>query len=231
MKVVILTGGIGSRFSLKSPKALALIGEKPIIWHIMKQYSHFGFNEFIIVLGHFGEFIKKELPKYCSDEFRIQFVDTGLGTKNGSRIKKIEPTVGKNTFMLTWCDGLSDINIQDLLVFHKSHKKLATVTAVNPVSIYGYLDINQNQVVTFNEKPKLENDWINGAFFVLEPGIFDFIPNTNCRWEKEPMIKLTQDGELMAFKHDSFWYSMDTYKDNIVLNNMWKSDSAKWKIW
>jgi glucose-1-phosphate cytidylyltransferase len=231
MKVVILTGGVGSRFSSESPKALAMIGEKAILWHIMKHYSHYGFNDFIIVLGYFSKIIKKELPKYCSDEFNVQFIETGLNTKNGSRIKQIEKYVDKNTFMLTWCDGLSDINFHNLLNFHRSHKKLATVTAVNPVSKYGYLEIRQNKVISFNEKPRLKNDWVNGAFFILEPGIFEYIPDHDCQWENEPMFRLTRDGELMAFKHESFWYSMDTFKDNAVLNKMWKSDQAKWKIW
>ncbi len=170
MKVVILTGGVGSRFSSVLPKALALIGEKPIIWHIMKQYSHFGYNDFIIVLGNFYKVIKSELPQYCPNEFKLKFVDTGFMTKNGSRIKKIAPFVEDNSFFLTWCDGLADINIQELLKFHKSHNKLATVSAVKPVSQYGYLEIKKNQVISFIEKPTLTNDWINGAYLCLNLG-------------------------------------------------------------
>jgi glucose-1-phosphate cytidylyltransferase len=231
MKVAILTGGIGSRFSSSVPKALALIGEKPIIWHIMKTYFHYGFNEFVIVLGHFSKIIRNELPQFCSKEFDLKFIDTGYSVKNGSRIKQLEPYVQGNKFFLTWCDGLADINIQKLLDFHDSSKKLATVTAVKPISQYGYMKLDNNQVVAFNEKPILKDDWINGAYFVLQPQVFDYIPNHNCRWEDEPMINLTRDSELMAYKHSSFWYSMDTVKDHLMLNEMWKTGNAPWKVW
>lgn len=255
MKVVILAGGHGTRLAEETeikPKPMVEIGDKPILWHIMKTYAHFGFEDFVIALGYKGEVIKKYIMDYCalsSDvtvkikngdvmyhdaanlDWTVQLIDTGLHTMTGGRIKRIAPYVGNETFMLTWGDGVSDININELLAFHRSHGKLATLTAVRPPARYGHMRLNANVVQEFTEKPQTGEGWINGAFFVLEPQIFDYIDGDETQWEKEPMENLAKDGQLMAYRHSSFWQCMDTLREKYILENFWSSGNAPWKVW
>jgi glucose-1-phosphate cytidylyltransferase len=259
MKVGILAGGFGSRLAEETqsiPKPMVEIGSKPILWHIMKHYSHYGFNQFSIALGYRGEYIKRYMYDYCSlqgditlsladggmamreggDEERetwtVDLIETGLYTATGGRIKRLAPYLGEETFMLTWGDGVSDVNLYDLLAFHRAHGCLATVTAVRPPARFGKLDISdRGQVVRFSEKPQLEEGWINGAFFVLEPAVFDYIEGDQTMWEREPMERLAADGQLMAYCHDSFWQCMDTLRDKKFLEKLWQSGEAPWKTW
>ena len=255
MKVAILAGGKGTRLVEETsirPKPMVGIGNKPIIWHIMMHYSCYNFKEFIIALGYKGEVIKKYFVDYLSlnnnltvdfvtrdvkiheDElldWKVQLIDTGIDTLTGGRIKRLAPYIGDETFMLTWGDGVSDLNISNLLEFHKSHGKLATMTAVRPTARYGHLEIENNQIIDFSEKPQTKEGWINGAFFVLEPEVFNYIEGDDTQWEKEPLENLAKDGQLMAFKHESFWQCMDTLREKHILNEMWKQNRAPWKIW
>ena len=255
MKVAILAGGYGSRLAEETeirPKPLVEIGEHPMLWHIMMIYAHFGFNDFVIALGYKGEMIKKyfvERAAYGSNltvdfrsgrvestennlpKWRVTLVDTGQNTLTGGRIKKLQPYIGDETFMLTWGDGVADIDIAALVDFHRSHGKLATVTAVHPPARYGSLDLDHDRVVAFAEKPQLQKSWINGAFFVLEPDIFDYIKGDSTQWEKEPLERLAKEGQLMAYKHSSFWQCMDTLREKYILENMWNSGAAPWKLW
>ncbi len=254
MKVVILAGGLGSRLCEETnnkPKALVEIGNRPIIWHIMNYYSHFGFNEFVIALGYKGQclsdWVKKfkdyeqrkiqnsDLPEVVSvtftgnnrKEWFVHLVETGLSTQTGGRIKRLAPIIGNETFMLTFCDGLSDVNLGNLLIFHQSHGRLATVTAVRPKSRFGHLVLNGDKVQKFEEKPRL--DWINGAFCVFEPGVLKYIENDNTNFTKESLKKLAESNELMAFRHDGFWQCMDTLADKVMLEKIWKNGNAPWK--
>ena len=255
MKVVLLAGGIGSRLSEETyikPKPLVEIGNMPIIWHIMMIYSHYGFNEFIICCGYKGYLIKEYFANYflhLSDveidvsnnsvnilnkklkkNWKITLVDTGEQTQTGGRIKKIKKYIS-DTFLMTYGDGLSNINIVKLLKFHKKNKALATMTVVNPPSRFGSVQLRNNLVTKFSEKPVVSNSWINGGFFVLEPKIFDYIKNANSIWEKEPLQKLSQDRKLNAYLHKDFWQPMDTLRDRNFLNDLWNSGSAPWKLW
>ena len=255
MKVAILAGGFGTRLAEETeirPKPMVEIGGKPILWHIMKIYGSFGFNDFIIALGYKGEIIKKYMVDYCALcddltvdmkngevkhrgnnglDWTVELIDTGLSTQTGGRIKRLAPYIGNERFMLTWGDGVSDINLSDLITFHESHGKLATMTAVRPPARYGHLELENNSVKKFSEKPQTGEGWINGAFFVLEPGIFDYIRSDETVWEKEPLERLSQDGELMAYQHTSFWQCMDTLREKYILEEFWKSGKAPWKIW
>jgi glucose-1-phosphate cytidylyltransferase len=255
MKVAILAGGLGTRLAEETdvkPKPMVEIGGKPILWHIMMQYSHYGFKDFAIALGYKGEAIKKYMVDYCSlnsnltvnlqtgevkmqggykPDWTVDLIDTGIPTNTGGRIKRLEPHLGKETFMLTWGDGVSDINLHDLLAFHRAHGKLATLTAVHPPARFGHLDLDGDQIVEFSEKPQTREGWINGAFFVLEPEIFDYIDGDSTQWEKEPLERLAKDGQLMAYKHTSFWQCMDTLRDKHLLENLWQNGKAPWKIW
>ena len=255
MKVAILAGGFGSRLAEETeikPKPMVEIGGRPILWHIMKHYSFYGFNEFIIALGYKGNIIKKYMVDYCSLEndltinmrngevrphdgprpdWTVELVDTGLRTQTGGRIKRLKPYIGNETFMLTWGDGVANINLRDLLAFHKSHGKLATLTAVRPPARYGHMMFDGDQVSSFVEKPQIGEGWINGAFFVLEPGIFDYIESDETSWEREPLECLARDGQLMAYKHESFWQCMDTLREKHILETLWASERAPWKIW
>lgn len=257
MKVAILAGGFGTRISEETeikPKPMVTIGQKPILWHIMKIYAHFGFSDFVIALGYKGAIIKKFMIDYYSMssnltvnladgsvshdshngetlDWKVQMVDTGLNTMTGGRIKRLQPVLGDETFMLTWGDGLADINIPELIEFHRSHGKLATMTAVRPTARYGHIEIDHNQIMEFSEKPQTKAGWINGAFFVLEPGIFDYIKGDDTQWEAEPLENLAKDGELMAYKHSSFWQCMDTLREKYILEKYWSSGEAPWKIW
>lgn len=256
MKVAILAGGHGTRLAEETeikPKPMVEIGGKPILWHIMKHYDYYGFKDFVIALGYKGEYIKKFMIDYLSlqgnlsidlekgtyknDEiekpkWKIDLVETGLNTLTGGRIKRLKPFIGNETFMLTWGDGVSDVNLADLLKFHKSHGKLATLTAVRPPARYGHLEIEkEGYVKEFSEKPQTAEGWINGAFFVLEPEIFDFIEGDNTQWEKEPMETLARDGQLVAYQHNSFWQCMDTLREKYILENLWRSGTPPWKLW
>jgi glucose-1-phosphate cytidylyltransferase len=256
MKVGILAGGVGSRLSEETvlkPKPMVEIGGKPILWHIMRHYAHFGFKEFAIALGYKGEQIKKYFADYASLsgslsvnlatgqvehhdkreklDWRIDLIDTGVDTNTGGRIKRLQPFLGSETFMLTWGDGVSDIDLSKLLEFHRSHGKLATVTAVHPVARFGQMVVSGANVTEFSEKPQTTTDWINGAFFVLEPAIFDYIEGDDTAWDYGPMVRLAQEGELMAFKHESFWQCMDTLREKKLLEELWASGKAPWCVW
>lgn len=255
MKVAILAGGYGSRLAEETevkPKPMVEIGGHPILWHIMMHYAHYGYDEFVIALGYKGEVIKKYMVDYCSlnsnlkvklrtgeietnggymPDWTVELVDTGVPTQTGGRIKRLEPYIGYETFMLTWGDGVSDVNLHDLLEFHRSHGKLATMTAVRPPARYGHLDLNGSRVLVFSEKPQAEEGWINGAFFVLEPEVFDYIDADETVWEREPLERLASDGQLMAYKHTSFWQCMDTLREKHLLEKLWQSGNPPWKIW
>lgn len=259
MKVAILAGGQGTRLAEETevrPKPMVEIGGRPILWHIMRHYSHYGFDDFVVALGYKGEYIKRFFADYFSlnqslridlgtgevaahdghrngdhEKWRIELIDTGRWTNTGGRIKRLQPFLDDGTFMLTWGDGVSDVDVNQLIGFHRSHGKLATVTAVRPPARFGKLDLNGDSVVSFSEKPQLDEGWINGAFFVLEPRIFDYIDGDRTQWEHEPMERLAADGELMAYRHDGFWQCMDTLRDKKLLEKLWDGGSAPWKIW
>ena len=255
MKVGILAGGVGTRLVEETevkPKPMVEIGGRPILWHIMRHYAHYGFKDFVVALGYKGEVIKKYMVDYSSlnsnltvrlntgkvdihggyrPDWTVELVDTGMATLTGGRIKRLQPYIGKETFMLTWGDGVSDVNLCHLLEFHKKHGKLATLTAVRPPARFGHLVFNGDQVEQFSEKPQAAEGWINGAFFVLEPGVFDYIDGDATQWEKEPMERLAADGQLMAYRHTSFWQCMDTLRDKKLLEELWQTGKAPWKIW
>ncbi|MCK9604185.1 MAG: sugar phosphate nucleotidyltransferase [Candidatus Omnitrophica bacterium] len=232
MKIVILCGGKGTRMGKDLeglPKALISVGDKPIIWHIMKYYSYFGLNDFILCLGYKGESVRKYFKN--SREFKISFCDTGLETNTGARIKKIESLIDSDTFCATYGDGLANINLNKLLDFHKQHKKTATLTVVKPSSPFGIVgvDSHTNAVTHFEEKPILDH-WINGGFFVFNKSIFRYLKGNNIL-EKDALPQLVKKGEIAAFKHAGFWECMDTYKDNLKLNQFVKDGNAPWIIW
>ncbi|MEA2076484.1 MAG: glucose-1-phosphate cytidylyltransferase [Candidatus Marinimicrobia bacterium] len=235
MKVVIFAGGKGSRISEESvlrPKPMIEIGGKPIIWHIMKHYASYGHNEFVICLGYKGEMIKEYFHDY-SEEFKISLVDTGLETMTAGRLKRVQEYLDNETFMLTYGDGVSDININKLIDFHKSKQALATMTGIQPQSRFGILDIDDDDMVkTFQEKPKNENVWINGGFFVLEPDVFDHLyPDADeIMWERQPLEDICGKRQLAVYKHHGFWKCMDTLRDKIELNDLWETN-PKWKNW
>jgi glucose-1-phosphate cytidylyltransferase len=228
------------------------IGGKPILWHILNIYSAHGFNEFVLALGYKGEFIKKyflnfyalnndltvdltegknEIHQRKQPNWRISLVDTGLNTMTGGRIKRLQPWIGEQTFMATYGDGLSDVSISDLISYHKSHGKVATLTAVRPPARFGGLKIKNGQVIKFVEKPQSGEGWINGGFFVLEPAIFDYLADDETPFEWEPMERLASEGQLMAFEHDGFFQPMDTLRDRHILEALWSSGKAPWKVW
>jgi glucose-1-phosphate cytidylyltransferase len=255
MKVGILAGGLGARLAEETetkPKPMVEIGGQPIMWHIMKHYNHYGYNKFVVALGYKGEYIKKYFVDYCqlnrnltvnikngdvmkhdgsSTDWIVDLIDTGRDTQTGGRIKRLAPYMGNETFMLTWGDGVSDINLHDLVKFHKSHGKLATLTAVRPPARFGHIALNGDQIVEFSEKVQTKEGWINGAFFVLEPEVFDYIDGDLTQWEKEPLENLAQDGQLMAYRHNSFWQCMDNLRDKRRLDELWQLENPPWKIW
>jgi glucose-1-phosphate cytidylyltransferase len=256
MKVAILAGGLGTRLAEETetkPKPMVEIGGRPILWHIMRHYYHYDFKEFVIALGYKGEVIKKYMVDYCSLsshltvnlssglvtkhgssnelDWTIDLIETGTTTNTGGRIKRLAPYIGKETFMLTWGDGVSDIDLHDLLAFHRAHGKLATLTAVRPPARFGHLELDGDQIVEFSEKPQTREGWINGAFFVLEPEVFDYIDGDDTQWEKEPLERLAEAGQLMAYRHSSFWQCMDTVRDKKLLETLWQNGNAPWKIW
>lgn len=256
MKIVILAGGQGTRLSEETdfrPKPMIEIGGYPVLWHIMKIYSHFGFNDFIICLGYKGYMIKEYFTNYYlhmsdvtidiksnkmeihqnyAEPWKITLVDTGTDTMTGGRIKRIQPYIKDETFMLTYGDGLGDINIDELLKFHKSNGRYTTLTAFHPFGRFGALDISaKGEVLSFREKPEENKAWINGGFFVLEPEVFKYIKGDDTVWEREPLEDLAKDHELLAFQHRSFWMCMDTLRDKRELEKLWASGNAPWKMW
>ena len=234
MKAVILAGGYGTRISEEShlkPKPMIEIGGKPIIWHIMKIYATYGINDFIICCGYKGEIIKKYFESFDSEPWNIELIDTGLDTMTGGRIKRIQNHID-GTFCLTYGDGVSDVNIRDLISFHNSKKSLATLTAIHPPERFGVLNISDEYVTEFHEKHRGESSWINGGFFVFEPKIFDYLLDGDSTiLEKKPLETLAQEQNLTAFKHNGFWYPMDTLRDKNYLENLWLNNKANWKIW
>ena len=255
MKTVILAGGFGTRLSEETsvlPKPMVEIGGRPILWHIMKMYSSYGFNEFIICLGYKGQVIKQffmdyymlksdlridmeynniEVLKNNVEPWKVTLVDTGQNTMTGGRIKRIKEYIGNETFFLTYGDGVSDINFSELLKFHKSQNTYATLTAVQPPGRYGAFTLDSDKIASFREKPKGDSAWINGGFFVLEPQIFDYINDDSIVWEREPMESLAHEGKLSAYKHENFWQSMDSLRDKTVLEKLWERDNPPWKKW
>lgn len=227
MKVVILAGGFGTRIAeANGPKPMVTIGNKPILYHIMKYYKKFGYNDFIVATGFKSNFIKKKFKSF-QKEFKVQFVDTGLKTMTGGRVKRLKKFL-KERFMLTYGDGLSNVDLRKLLKLHIKSKKIATVTAVRPPSRFGELIIKSNKVVEFNEKKQSKKNWINGGFFVLEPEFLDYIKGDKTSLESEPLTEISKLGLLTAYKHEKFWQCMDTMKDKNYLEELWKTKSP-WK--
>jgi glucose-1-phosphate cytidylyltransferase len=259
MKVAILAGGTGTRLSEETvlrPKPMVEIGGRPILWHIMQHYASYGHHEFAIALGYRGEMIRDFFVSECAaagsvrvdfassqvtssqvepsmlaSDWGVDLVDTGEKTATGGRIKRLQPFVGGDTFMLTWGDGVSNVDLDALLTFHRQHGRLATVTAVHPPGRFGCIELSGTSVTSFHEKPEQTNDWINGAFFVLEPEVFDYIGGDDTQWELEPMERLAHEGELQAWKHEGFWQCMDTLKEKHFLESLWDSGNAPWKTW
>ena len=255
-KVVILAGGLGTRLSEETvirPKPMVEIGGKPILWHIMKIYSHFGFNDFIICLGYKGYMIKEYFANYnlhmsdvtidiknnkiethhnFSEPWKISLIDTGDNTMTGGRVKKIQPYIGDEPFMLTYGDGVSNVNIPELLKFHAKKKKIGTLTAIRPPGRFGVLQIQDDHTITsFLEKPMGDGGHINGGFFVFEPELFDYLKDDTTILEREPLELLAKKGQLNAFKHEGFWYAMDTLRDKNYLEEEWATGKAAWKLW
>lgn len=256
MKAVILAGGFGTRISEESylkPKPMIEIGGYPILWHILKIFYSQGINEFIICAGYKQHMIKEYFADYflhrsditfdftenektivhstSSEKWKITVVDTGLNTMTGGRIKRIRKYLGDEPFLLTYGDGVSDVDIQKLIKFHKSHGKLATLTAVHPIGRFGVLDLDGDMISNFGEKTESKTDWINGGFMVLDPKVIDYISGDKTTFEQEPLNKLSSEGQLMAYKHPGFWQCMDTLRDKQKLEEMWDSDKAPWKNW
>ena len=233
MKVVILAGGYGTRLSEEThlkPKPMVEIGGKPILWHIMKIYSHYGINEFVICCGYKAELIREYVQK-LDEPWTITPVDTGINTMTGGRLKLVKKYVENETFCFTYGDTLNNVKIDELVNFHFDKKVLATVTACKPPEKYGLLKIENEKVVDFEEKPHIEGEWVNGGFFVLNPQVFDYIKSDSTVWEKEPMEKLTKDGHLSAYKHRGFYQPMDTISDKNYLEKLWQNNQASWKVW
>ena len=256
MKVLILAGGYGTRISEESdykPKPMVEIGGKPILWHIMKIYSYYGYNDFVILLGYKGYYIKEyfanyflhqsdvtidlktgemQIHKNSSEPWKVTLLDTGLDTMTGGRIKRAQKYIGKESFMLTYGDGVGDIDINKLVEFHKKHNKYITITSVQPDGRFGALDIgDNNEVKAFIEKPKGDGGWINAGFFVCEPEVFDYIEGDDTIFEREPLQRLAKDKQLYTYKHKGFWRPMDTLRDKRELERLWKSSVAPWKVW
>ena len=229
MKVILLAGGVGTRLSEYTgviPKPMVEIGGKPMLWHIMNMYAQYNHKNFLVALGHKGEIIKKYFSKNLK-EWNVQLIDTGQKTMTGGRVKRLKKIIGEDTFMLTYGDGLADINLDDLLSFHKSHKKLITVSAVRPPARFGSIELEGNRVTSFKEKSQINEGWINGGFFVIEPKFLDFINDDNTFLEREPLERAASEGELFAYKHNGFWQCMDTKRDKDRLENLY-SEGAPW---
>jgi glucose-1-phosphate cytidylyltransferase len=255
MKVAILAGGLGTRLSEETtlrPKPMVEIGEQPMLWHIMKIYAAQGFTEFVMALGYKGEVIKDYFVNYRyraqsltvrlksgeitvhdggGEDWTVHLVDTGADTQTGGRVRRVAEFIGNEPFMLTYGDGVANVDIRKLLECHRGHGKLATVTAVRPPSRFGGIAFDGDLVREFTEKPQIGEGWINGGFFVLEPGIAGYIPGDGAIWEREPMERLAQDGQLAAYRHEGYWQPMDTLREKQLLLNLWTSGKAPWKIW
>jgi glucose-1-phosphate cytidylyltransferase len=256
MKVVILAGGLGSRLTEQTetkPKPMVEIGGRPILWHIMKIYAHHGFREFVLALGYKGEVIKRYFLDYAklnsdftvnlasgdvmrhasapAEDWTIHLVDTGAATQTGGRLKRLAGVLGRQTFMATYGDGVADVDVQKVLAFHRHHGKLATVTAVRPPARFGGLVFEGDRIAEFTEKPQVGEGWINGGFFVFEPAVLDYIDGDETPFEREPMERLAADGQLMAYRHGEFWQCMDTLRDLRLLEGLWSTDKAPWKLW
>jgi glucose-1-phosphate cytidylyltransferase len=255
MKAVILAGGLGTRLSEETgtrPKPMVEIGGKPILWHIMKIYSHYGIHDFIICLGYKGYMIKEYFANYFlhtsdvtfdmehnkmevhqkhAEPWKVTLVDTGDETMTGGRLKRIKPYLDQEDFCCTYGDGLSDVNIRAVIDLHRQEKRLATLTATQPPGRFGALEINQNQVLAFKEKPKGDGAWINGGFFVLSPKVLDYIEGDEVFWEQEPMQKIANEGQMSCYFHSGFWQPMDTLREKILLEDLWQSGKAPWKVW
>lgn len=254
MKAVILAGGLGTRISEEShlkPKPMIEIGGKPILWHILKLYSYYGINEFVICLGYKGYIIKEYFANYFlhmsdvtfdmadnrmevhqqnAEPWRVTLVDTGEATMTGGRLRRVKDYIGGETFCFTYGDGVSDIDISKTIAFHRQHKKLATVTAIQPPGRYGALNIDHETVHSFQEKPAGDGSWINGGFFVLEPEAIDYIDGDHASWELQPLQQLATEGQLMAYEHRGFWQAMDTLRDKNHLEELWNTNPP-WKVW
>lgn len=261
MKVVILAGGLGTRLSEETasrPKPMVEIGDRPILWHIMKSYSHHGFSDFVVCLGYKGYVIKEYFSNYflhmsdvtfdmrdnsmvvhenTAEPWRVTLVDTGADTQTGGRIKRVADYIGDETFMLTYGDGVADLDVRKLLAFHRGHGKLATITAVQPLGRFGSLEIEDDEAVDgprvrgFHEKPVGDGAWVNGGFFVFEPGVLDRIDDDSTLLEADPLEGLARDGELVAFRHRGFWQPMDALRDLRRLQALWDSGHAPWAVW
>jgi len=255
LKVVILAGGLGSRLAEETevkPKPMVEIGGRPILWHIMKIYAHHGFKEFIIALGYKGDVIKRyfldlynlsgslqidfstgkvDRETESPEDWRVQLAETGLETQTGGRLKRVKPYVHDTTFMLTYGDGVSDVDLPALLRFHRSQGRIATVTAARPPARFGALVFDGDRVMSFTEKPQIGEGWINGGFFVFEPGIFDYLEGDQTNLEAEALPRLARDGQLVAYRHEGFWLCMDTLREKRLLENLWQNEQAPWKDW
>lgn len=254
MKAVILAGGLGSRLSEETivrPKPMVELGGMPVLWHIMKIYSHYGINDFVVCLGYKGYMIKEYFANYflhmsdvtinlrnnelkvhqsMSEPWSVTLVDTGQNAQTGGRLKRVRQYID-GTFCFTYGDGLSDLNITDLLAFHRQQGTQATLTAVQPPGRFGVIDFNEEKISAFHEKPSGEGGWVNGGFFVLEPEVLDLIEGDDTAWEREPLERLAKTGQLSAYKHDGFWQPMDTLRDRTYLETLWTSGNAPWKVW
>lgn len=256
MKVVLLAGGFGTRISEESqfrPKPMIEIGGRPILWHIMKEYSHYGFNDFIICAGYKQDYIKEYFAHYYmynsdisfdfahdnrmeifnnnAEPWKVTIINTGLNTLTGGRVKRTAPYVNNETFMLTYGDGVCDVNIKEVLKFHKEQGKICTITAVKPEGRFGILDIKENLIKSFREKDKQDVGYINGGYMVCEPAIFDYIENDATTLEQQPFERLAAEGQLVPFKHNGFWQCMDTMRDKEKLENLLAANKAPWKVW
>lgn len=255
MKAVLLAGGLGTRLSEETtvrPKPMIEIGGKPVLWHILKIYSHHGINDFVICLGYKGYMVKEYFANYFlhtsdvtfdiknnamkvhhrhAEPWRVTLVDTGDETQTGGRLKRAAEFLGDETFCFTYGDGLSNVDITAQIGFHRERGTLATICAVQPPGRFGALDIDGNRILRFAEKPQGDGSWINGGFFVLEPGVIPYIEGDQTTWEREPLEALARDGQLSAYRHDGFWQPMDTLRDKIKLEDLWQCGAAPWKIW
>jgi glucose-1-phosphate cytidylyltransferase len=255
MKAVILAGGLGTRISEEShlrPKPMIEVGGMPMLWHIMKIYSHWGINDFIVCAGYksyvikeyFSNFLLHSSDVYLDfarnkieargsgvEDWRIQIVDTGLDTQTGGRLRRVRQHLGNETFCLTYGDGVSNVDIGKLIEFHRRHRREATVTAIQPPARFGAMTFEGDAVASFDEKPKGDGQWVNGGFFVLQPGVFDYLLDDTTVWEHQPLQKLAQSGNLMAYRHHGFWAAMDTLRDRTALEGLWASGQAPWKVW
>jgi glucose-1-phosphate cytidylyltransferase len=255
VKVAILAGGVGSRLMEETsvrPKPMVEIGGKPILWHIMKYYAHFGYDEFVVALGYKGEFIKRWFVDYAAltsdlsvdlrsgtvthngdhgEAWKVHLVNTGQSTGTGGRIRRLREVIGDERFLLTWGDGVSTVDLDALTAFHEAHGRHCTMTAVRPPARFGHLELDGDRIAEFSEKPQVGEGWINGAFFVCEPEVFGTVSHDETMFEQEPLRRLAKDGQLMAYRHHGFWQCMDTLRDRVHLDELWDSGSAPWKVW